>query len=200
VIAGVVLAAGGSTRLGRPKQLLRHGGRSLLRHAAACAVGASLQPALVVLGAQRERLRGELSDLPVHVVDHDGWTEGVASTIRAGLAALEATAPSASAVLLLACDQPLITAELLETICDHADGVAGRMVACAYGGSLGVPALFTRERFPELLALRGDHGAKQILMRHAQAVVQVPWPAGALDIDAPEDYLALMDRSQALNL
>lgn len=195
MIAAVVLAAGGSIRYGRPKQLLRHRGRSLLRHAADCAVTAGCEPVLVVLGPAVELLRKELAGLPVHVIVNEAWPEGMGATIRAGLHALQAQAAGARAVLLLACDQPLITRELLGTICARFEGVQGRMVACEYGGSVGVPALFERERFPELLALSGDRGAKQVLLRHASEVVRVPWPAGALDIDDPEDYAALMKKT-----
>ncbi len=191
ICALILLAAGASTRLGRPKQLLPFRGQSLLRHAAQTALAASCRPVVVVLGAGDERLRPELAGLPVQTVFNPHWTEGVASSIRAGIEAV-----AAEAALFMLCDQPFVTAEMLDRIarCHRQDRAA--IVASEYEGALGAPALFSREFFPELAALKGDAGAKKILLRHADRLARVPMPEAAFDVDRKEQA-ALLARGQA---
>jgi molybdenum cofactor cytidylyltransferase len=168
VIAAVILAAGESARLGRPKQLLTYRGRTLLRHVVDCASRGGCDPVFVVLGARAAELRHELEEPPVETVLNESWRQGIGSSVRAGVEAVERRRPETSAVLLLTCDQPRITPGLVRHLCARIDDDDARMVACEYAGTVGVPALFHRSLFPELLALRG--------------------PAGALDIDRPEDF------------
>ena len=158
----VVLAAGGSRRMPGPKQLLRFRGVTLLRHAAQTAVAARCGPVVVVLGAAAlaKQLRFELVDLAVSVVDNHKWKDGMSSSIRAGIEALEA-AGSADAVLLMTCDQPYVTAEVLEQLVAAFHQSHPPAVACAYAGTVGVPALFDRALFAELKALEHDQGAKR---------------------------------------
>jgi molybdenum cofactor cytidylyltransferase len=187
LIAAVVLAAGGSSRLGEPKQLLRAGGTSLLRSAVEAAVMGGCSPIFVVLGARADESRAELDGLPIEVVRNERWTDGMASSIHAGVAAVESSAASAGGVLLLVCDQPALTQEVVRRVCDAFDGEPGRRVACEYAGTVGVPALFERSLFPRLLELTGDSGAKELLLQEPDRVVRVPWPEGAEDVDTPED-------------
>lgn len=193
MIAAVLLASGPSSRFGRPKQLATFRGQSLLRRAVLCAVDGGCSPSLVVLGANAEALRPELDGLAAEVVLNPAWPEGLSSSIRAGIRAIEDGWPGARAALMLACDQPLLTARLVRRLCRRFDGAPGRIVACAYASTVGVPALFERGLFSELLELRGPAGAKPILSRHADKLLRVAWPAGAVDIDAPEHYRALLD-------
>ena len=184
----VVLAAGGSRRMPGPKQLLRFRGVTLLRHAAQTAVAARCGPVVVVLGAAAlaKQLRFELVDLAVSVVDNHKWKDGMSSSIRAGIEALEA-AGSADAVLLMTCDQPYVTAEVLEQLVAAFHQSNPPAVACAYAGTVGVPALFDRALFAELKALEHDQGAKRILERHLPRIGRIPFEQGAVDIDTPED-------------
>ena len=184
----VVLAAGGSRRMPGPKQLLRFRGVTLLRHAAQTAVAARCGPVVVVLGAAAlaKQLRFELVDLAVSVVDNHKWKDGMSSSIRAGIGALEA-AGSADAVLLMTCDQPYVTAEVLEQLVAAFHQSHPPAVACAYAGTVGVPALFDRALFAELKALEHDQGAKRILERHLPRIGRIPFEQGAVDIDTPED-------------
>jgi len=187
MIAAVVLAAGASTRLGRPKQLLLYQGSSLLRRTVDCAADAGYGPVIVVVGAVADAVSAEVEGLPVEVVRNDAWQEGMGSSIRAGVQIVKERLPRIRAVVLLACDQPLLTPGILRDLGDGFDGVAGRMVACEYAGTVGVPALFERSRFEDLLKLRGPGGAKSVLEAHPSDVVRFPWPDGSIDIDRPED-------------
>jgi len=184
MIAGVVLAAGNSTRLGSPKQLLPVRGRSLLRHAVECCLDGGCAPVIVVLGASRVEIRPELRGLRVEVVVAANWREGIAASIRTGLAAVP---PPVRGALFSTCDQLRLTPQVVRRLIAGFDGAPGRMVASEYGGTVGVPALFGRDRFAELSSLRGDRGAKAVLLRSRGDLVRVPWFEGAIDVDVPAD-------------
>ena len=189
--AVMILAAGASARLGQPKQLLPFRGRSRLRHAAETALATSCRPVIVVLGALADKLRGELSGLPVTVAVNPQWSEGMSSTIRAGLKAFPPEGAGPDAVLIMLCDQPLIPAQFLERmVAVHQSSGAG-IVAAKYGGQAGVPALFSRAYFSELAALSGSGGARQIIVKHTNETRRIPLPEAALDIDRPEDLKRL---------
>ena len=183
-IAIIVLAAGGSSRLGRTKQLVRVGGSSLLRHAAEAAQGSSADDTLVVLGSDADRLTRELDGLEVTLVRNSGWQEGIASSIRAGVRVLP---EAAEAALLMLCDQPRVSTGLLDTIMSRHRAVPASIVASWYADTIGVPALFPKTYFQELLSLKGDRGAKQIIERHRSNTVTIPFPDGTIDIDTQDD-------------
>ena len=185
-IGVILLAAGGSTRLGSPKQLLVYRGKTLLRHAAEAALATGGRPVAAVLGFGAERLRAELAGLDVRPVDNPDWHRGMGTSVRRGVAALDADADGA---LLMLCDQPLVTAEKLAMLVAAFRQNAGAgIVAAAYHGTVGVPVLFSRAYFDELRALPDDAGAKPILRRHRDAVLPVPLPEAAVDIDTREQY------------
>ena len=187
-VACIVLAAGGSTRLGSPKQLLVYEGKTLLRRAAETALATGCRPVVVVLGAGAEAHRTELAGLDACVVVNPTWERGMGSSLRLGMAALENEA-RADAVLLTLCDQPFVGKDELERLIHAWDG--GRqcsIAAAAYGETLGVPAVFGREYFNELAALPDAAGAKPILQRHATHTAAVPMPEAATDIDTREQY------------
>ena len=187
-VAGILLAAGGSTRLGSPKQLLIYEGRTLLRRAAETLLAAGCRPVVVVLGGSVERLTPELAGLDVSTVVNAGWERGMGSSLRVALAALS-PGPEIEAVLLTLCDQPLIKPETLECLLAAWRDAPGRSIAAAeYDGTLGVPAIFGREHFTELATLPDAAGAKPILQRHAAQVVAVSMPEATIDIDTREQY------------
>ncbi len=191
----ILLAAGGSARLGHPKQLLPYKGRTLLRHASVTALGSLCRPIAVVLGAGADQLRPELAGLEVLTVENTDWPQGMGSSIHAGLAALEITAPNLTGVILMLCDQPLIAADHLNALVQMHQNADSPLVASEYGGTHGVPAFFSRALFPELRALKNAQGAKPVIAAHASETIALPLPAGIWDVDTAADYARL--RSEA---
>ena len=189
-VALLLLAAGASTRMGQPKQLLPYHGRTLLRHAAETAVASGCAPIVLVTGSVHEALIGEVSDLPIQAVRNENWESGMASSIQTGLTAV---APSQfRAVLIMLTDQPLVTPELLRQLVVRQHQTQAPIVATAYGDTLGVPAVFGRAMLPALLQLQGAQGAARLIASLGPAVGQVTFPAGLLDVDTPEQYAALL--------
>jgi molybdenum cofactor cytidylyltransferase len=191
-VAAIVLAAGASRRLGQPKQLLLLGGEALLERAIRLAGEAGAAPVLTVLGANREVILAAIElNRAVPVINND-WEHGIAASIQAGLESVDAIAPNAMAALILSCDQPRLTAtHLRELIEAFAAQTEPPIVASAYAGVVGIPAVFPRLVFPHLIALRGDQGARAILAQPPCPLIAVPFPGGEVDIDQPEDLAQL---------
>ncbi len=189
-VAVVVLAAGASRRLGRPKQRLPYKGQTLLRYVVGQALAAGVGPVVVVLGAGAPKIAPDLAGLPVQVVVNRRWREGMASSIRTGVRAVMRSFPQAAALILMLADQPLISSSLLRRLAEAFR--QGRPVAaCRYQGeTVGPPAMFARPLWPKLLALRGDVGAQSIIVVHQPLLL--PFPQGAVDIDTEADWQAFL--------
>lgn len=188
-VGAVVLAAGSSSRMGSPKQTLQFRGESLLRRAARAALSAGCRPVIVVTGANAELSRGELDGLDVREVLNASWQTGMASSVRAGVEALAGT--DADAAVLMLCDQPHVTAEVVSGLVAAHRATGSHVVASTYGGGFGVPALFGRALFGELARLEGAAGAKQVIKRHASEAHFLPFPNGEVDVDTPDDFSRL---------
>jgi len=186
----IVLAAGASTRFGSPKQLVRLNGRPLLHLAVSRAVEVAGQAVTVVLGANAADLAPLLRHTPAAVVVNRDWAEGMGSSVRMGISRVPATA---DAVLLMLADQPAVRAEDLRRLIGTWHRQTHYIVAAYYDGITGVPAIFPREDFSALAALRGDTGARALLRRGGERLVRVPLQAAAIDIDTPEDLLNLQN-------
>ena len=178
MIATVILAAGSGRRMGGPKALLMVDGETLLQRAVRMALSTGCKPVIAVVG---DWDIGPL-DARVTVLNNSDAAEGMASSIRMGIAAQP---PESEAVLILTVDQLTVDAALLRKLLALAASDPARPAACAYGGTLGVPAVLPRRLFHDLLALRGDHGAKPILLREKAAAL--PFPEGKTDLDTPEE-------------
>ena len=189
-IAIVLLAAGASTRMGSPKQLLTYEGKTLVRRAVETALASVCRPVVVVLGANAFAVGAEL-ELPVIVTRNREWETGMGSSIRAGLEAVLAANGDVDAVVVMLCDQPFVTAELIDTLIERGRETGKTIVGTEYRGTRGVPAFFARELFAELCALRGHEGARQIIRSHPDDTAVVPFVGAAIDIDTPQDYEAL---------
>lgn len=186
--AAVLLAAGGSVRLGKPKQLLSYRGKSFLRNMVSAARNSGLNPIVVVLGAHATLLAAEITDDDVHVVQNQGWEEGIASSIRCGIRALGSINPASDAAMLMVCDQPYLTSSLLNELLTEQQKTGRPIVAAYYSSTAATPALFHKIFFPELLLLKGDKGAGKILQEQTGQVATVSFPMGAIDIDTTDDY------------
>jgi molybdenum cofactor cytidylyltransferase len=184
----IVLAAGASTRFGSPKQLVRIGGRPLLHTVVTRTADVTGNALIVVLGAGAGELAPLLRHSPGSVVVNRHWREGLASSIRAGVARLPA---SCAGVMLVLADQAAVTRDDLRRLAGTWRRRPQCIAAALYGGTSGAPAIFPRSTFAELATLRGDSGAQSILRRSADRVIRVPMPAAELDLDRPEDLLAL---------
>ena len=184
----IVLAAGASTRFGSPKQLVRVNGRALLHAAITRASEVTGSALVVVLGSGAAELAPLLKHSPGSVVINQEWREGIASSIRSGIARLP---PTCAGAMLLLADQPAVTAEDLRRLAGTWRRQPQHIAAALYAGGLGVPAIFPRSLFRELAQLRGDAGARALLRRNADRVVRVSMPGAAIDVDTPEDLLAI---------
>ncbi|MDB6091212.1 MAG: 4-diphosphocytidyl-2C-methyl-D-erythritol synthase [Gammaproteobacteria bacterium] len=184
----IVLAAGASTRFGSAKQLVRIAGRPLLHNTVSRAVEVAGSAVIVVLGARAAELAPLLTHSPASVVINRDWREGIASSIRAGVARVPATC---NAVMLVLADQAAVTAEDLKRLLGAWRRQPDYVAAAFYSGGMGVPAIFPRSRFRDLSELRGDVGARALLHRNPDRVMRVPMESATLDIDTPEDLLSL---------
>ena len=179
MIPALILAAGSGRRMGGPKALLTLDGETLLQRAVRVAKAAGFDPVIAVVGEWDPGLLAET----VLVIRNLEAAEGMGSSVRAGINALP---PDSEGALVLTVDQPSVNADLLRRLLALANTDPARPVACAYGGSLGIPAILPRRLFPDLLDLRGDRGAKAILLRENAATL--PFPEGEADLDTPEDF------------
>jgi molybdenum cofactor cytidylyltransferase len=185
-IAAIILAAGPSSRLGRPKQLVEVEGKSLIERALDAANGAGCEPVLVVTGAIHRQIVARIQRSGAGIVRNVDWKQGLGSSIRAGIERLLKRDPEASAVLLTVCDQPLLRAGHLRRLI-NLRSETGRPIVCSrYAETVGVPAIFGREFFGELMQL-GEHGAKQLLLSHPDQSAQISLPEAELDIDEEAD-------------
>lgn len=184
----VVLAAGASTRFGSAKQLIRVNGRPLMLSAVSRAVELAGHSVTVVLGAHAAELAPLLRHSPASVAVNRDWTEGIASSIREGVSHAPMTADG---VLIMLADQAAVTTEDLRRLAGLWRRDTSSIAAAQYAGAVGVPAIFPRWSFRELTELRGDRGAQVLLQRHVDRLARLAMPSAELDIDRPEDLLAL---------
>jgi molybdenum cofactor cytidylyltransferase len=192
-VSGLILAAGASSRMGRPKQLLDWGGRPLVRVAAETALAAELDPVLVVVGGARAEVEGALEGLPLSIVANPDYAAGQSTSLRVGIAAL---GTDSDAVVVLLGDQPFVSATIVERLVAEWRASAAPIVAPLYAGQRGNPVLFARDVFYELLAIQGDQGARAVLAANPSRVHTVAFDDARplVDIDTLEDYHRLLSQ------
>ncbi len=192
-IAAVILAAGASTRMGTPKQLLQWQGRSLLRSITETAIAADCDPIIVVVGASSDLIGAEVSDLPVQIVNNPQWQTGMGSSIRMGIQTLLVNRnTNVKAAILLLCDQPFVSPQIIWQLRSVYDATHQSIVASSYQNTIGVPALFDRQLFSELLKLDRAEGAKVVIKNHLNATATIDFPQGSIDLDTPQDYQQIL--------
>jgi molybdenum cofactor cytidylyltransferase len=184
-VGAVILAAGGSSRFGQPKQLVTFRGETLVRRAVRAATEAQCTPVVVVAGENGEEIERELRGTCALLVPNSEWRRGLGTSIRCGLRQLD---DSTDSVVLLTCDQPLVDAAVIAELIRAQAKTGKPIVASSYANTLGVPALFDRSCFPALLSLPDESGAKLLLVDRPDDVASVPFEDGAIDIDTPEDF------------
>ncbi len=180
----IILAAGSSSRLGQPKQLVTYQGKTLLTRAIEAAKEVASGDVIVVTGAHVHLIKAEVAEIDVHIVHSPLWQQGMASSINAGISALPSGMQQA---IIMLCDQPFADAVLLKELIDQQRLNDSKLVACTYGGSAGVPALFDQSLFAELLELKGQEGAKKIIQKYREQATTIPFEKGNIDIDTPTD-------------
>jgi molybdenum cofactor cytidylyltransferase len=182
----IVLAAGSSSRLGEPKQLLPYGEENLLNHTISEALKTT-KNVVVVLGSNAEIIKEKVNTLPIHLLINDDWEEGMASSIRCGLLYL-LKEKKPDAVIVMVADQPFVSSSLLDEMVRKYETSKKPIVACSYKDTIGVPALFDQLFFNNLMELKGQSGAKKIINVNLDSTETVPFPMGYIDIDTQEDY------------
>jgi molybdenum cofactor cytidylyltransferase len=187
-IGVVILAAGASARMGRPKQLLLYRGQTLIRWAVESALASVCRPIVVVIGAHAELLKKELLHLPVLVADNGEWQKGMSSSIRIGIETLVTSGEELEGAVIMLCDQPFVTAGVVNALVEARRKTGKMIVASAYGEARGVPAFFSRQFFPEITALKANEGARQVIANHPDDVATISFAEGAIDVDTPRDY------------
>ncbi|NOS55680.1 MAG: nucleotidyltransferase family protein [Cyclobacteriaceae bacterium] len=186
-IAILLLAAGSSSRLGRSKQLVSIKGQPLLLKSMNAAIESGIENIIVVLGANEQEHHQVVKDARVHVVVNADWKKGMGSSLKTGLSYLLQQTPNVDAVITMVCDQPLITSDQLKKLLAGYESLRSVIVASFYQGVAGVPVLFDRILFSELLSLPDDAGAKKMLQQHPELIQMVPFPGGEVDIDTEDD-------------
>ncbi|MDB6004388.1 MAG: CTP:molybdopterin cytidylyltransferase [Prosthecobacter sp.] len=185
-IGSIILAAGGSTRMGKPKQLLDLRGSALVCNAVRAAQEGGCDAVCVVTGHAREGVESALAGLRPQIVHNEHWQRGMGSSIRLGVSAIQ----PASAVILLTCDQPAVDSTVIRSLIERYEQSGRSIVASYYADTLGVPALFDQSCFAELHQLPDDRGAKSVIHADSMRVAFHDFPAGALDLDSPQDLCA----------
>ena len=189
----VLLAAGGSSRLGRAKQLLPYLGRTLVEHAARTALASGAAEVVVVVGAESAAVREALRGLRVRIVQNDAWAEGMGGSIARGVAAL---GEEIDAAVVALGDQPRITPAHLRTLAERVRESGKPIVASSYDGVLGAPCAFDRSEFARLRALSGDVGARHLVRSGEEPVEAVVFAGANLDVDTPEDVRLLVPEAE----
>lgn len=192
----ILLAAGPSNRMGQPKQLLLYQGKTLLERMLQAASGSVYEQVIVVLGAYSESMEKLIDPSKATIVQNNNWEEGIASSIRSGLTALIAGPNHIDAAVFIVCDQPFVSTALLNKLAQKMEETGTKIIASAYGGTVGTPALFDKSFFPALLKLQGHDGAKKIIMEERENMGTVSFPMGDFDIDTLADYERLAARNK----
>jgi len=184
----IILAAGNSSRLGKPKQMLSFKGRTLLATTIAAAEETAYEPVILVLGAFAEEILTAHQNLNINYIINDNWQQGMSTSIAAGLAKIADLDPTIENVIIAVADQPFITPAIFEALVTEKESSGKNIVGSRYAETIGTPVLFNKQYFKELMSLKGDSGAKQIIKVNSEDVTTVAFELGNIDIDTETDY------------
>lgn len=180
-----ILAAGSSSRLGQAKQLIKYKGKYLINHTIDIVWNAGLRNVSVILGANAEKILKVIINKNVIILINPDWFEGMSSSFRTAMD--KKVVKYFRAALFVMCDQPLLTKELISDIVNLYSQNKNKIISCNYNSVIGPPSLFPKTYFKDLLKLKGDKGAKEIIMKHHENLLTVDFPGGELDIDSQKD-------------
>ncbi len=184
----VILAAGPSSRMNQSKQMLEVKGEPLLLKSIRIALQSKPKKVVVVLGANETAHRKLIDQLPVEPVSNPEWKKGMGSSLKKGLHHLLQIFPLMQSVIVMVCDQPLLTTAHLNRLIENSESTKKSIVASYYSNTTGVPALFKKELFDQLLSIDDREGAKSIIQKNNLAVKPVEFPGGEIDLDTQSDY------------
>ena len=193
--AVVILAAGQSSRLGSPKQLLQFNGKSLLQHSVEEALQTHL-PVIVVVGAKSQLIKDALKEFNVSIAENNRWHEGMSTSLQCGLAAAKNLKDEIDGIIFMVSDQPFVSITLLSNLLKAQNENSLPIVASGYAGRLGTPVLFHKFFFDELMNLQGDMGARKLIEKYKNLTSTVSFPEGTIDIDTAEDYDELLQNAK----
>jgi len=187
----IILAAGESSRLGQPKQLLKYRENTLLQIAIDAAEGAKAAYKLLILGADQEIIQKRIDLGSLSLTVNPAWEEGMSSSLKLGLQQLLELNPDLDQIITILSDQPFITSSLINALIETQASTGKGIVACRYEDTLGVPVLFDHKYFDEIMNLDGSDGAKKLIFKYSDDRETVYFPEGKIDIDTMEDYKKL---------
>jgi molybdenum cofactor cytidylyltransferase len=194
----IILAAGNSSRLGEPKQLLKYNDTTLIAHIAESATETVGENVIVVTGSNASLIKNELHFLSCQCTYNADWQSGMASSIVSGIAYLQTLNPQIKGTIIAVSDQPFVTAGLFQSLITKHQQTGSAIVASEYDQTLGTPVFFASSFFPQLLQLTGAEGAKKLVKKFEKDVSTIPFPLGSMDIDTREDYQRLLSHFTAL--
>ena len=188
-IGVVILAAGESKRMGVPKQILPIFGIPMLKYLIDEVLDTQAHPVTVVVGANKTKIVPMLENIPIGIIDNPDWQKGMGSSIKMGLVGSYLVTKGFDGLIFMTSDMPFVNAaiinKLIETACEFPDKT---IIASKYSGTLGVPVLYKKERFEDILDMKPEHGAKQFFNKYPEEIVTVDFDLGAVDLDTKEDY------------
>lgn len=189
----IVLAAGGSIRLGQPKQLLTYHNETLLQRIVGCILQVKDVIPAVVVGSNKELMHDELRAYDVEIIENDDWASGMSTSIAKGLSSSLQKHPDIEGCMFVVCDQPYLTIKVIQGLLDSVAQSGKGIAAARYGLVIGTPVFFNKKYFKELVLLKADEGAKRLIKKYPDDVITIHFPQGAIDIDTMEDYNKLTD-------
>ncbi len=190
----VILAAGGSGRLGKPKQLLTYQDKTFLEIVSDAALETGFKPVVVVLGAYADDILKQQKQPGITYIVNDSWQDGMSSSISAGISAILGKQKDLENIIIAVADQVFITSKVFESLVEKQAKTGKNIIASSYAQTVGTPALFNKKYFDQLISLNGDTGAKNILMQHPDDTETITFEEGNIDIDTETDYNNLIKR------
>ena len=190
----LILAAGASTRMGTPKQLLKWNDETLLNRMIRLSVSSPFQRIMVVLGANRTVIEPTLLQDNYEIAINENWKKGMSASIQVGLSQLLKKHPTVQAILIVLVDQPYVDQSLILQFYQTYMEKRALVIASAYSNTLGVPALFDKSLFPALLSENQKGGAKRIIQQYKDQLIKIDFPKGAQDLDTPDNWVAFSNK------